>query len=409
MDSIREAQIRDHANPREKEKAISGLRNAVKKLKILEAKRQGLVEGSRKREKLDSKIEDCKFDMYVDGMLLEQHVKPSVLAFVSKLSMQMQQKLPRELRDMIYIYIFRLPKDAGETESHFTERSLLDPGLVGLDIAREGAEIYYRHNHLEELWSIKDLLLSDVFQIGVKPYEHIRNLRFDQNYATMYNLQIDPRFATPRTNRRKPYSSWINISTEWPSELETYEDKRKDISALLKLSRPENISILLRTSLDDDIDGHRIFFNILQVMRDVLYYLTRTGVKVHIEHRNDSDDNSRTLLKTQGDVIYAKKAKGKENWEGLNPSDRYWPRLPPDYECYRDRYVKTIYSHLKQRWGLEREMILGFPKHEAGAPPPDDMRGYVDPACFSAVGQMPYETDYIKKSRKERRRREKRE
>ncbi|KAI4923412.1 hypothetical protein J4E85_008450 [Alternaria conjuncta] len=115
----------------------------------------------------------------------------------------MQARLPRELRDLIYDYIwdedflgltsgYMSPAAGSSTYlwlkphlrprgGHSTKPIVINPGYVDLDTAREALEAYYRVSAyrkdaflVRSPERIRSLLHDDVFNLGVLPTEHLR-------------------------------------------------------------------------------------------------------------------------------------------------------------------------------------------------------------------------------------------
>ena len=115
----------------------------------------------------------------------------------------MQARLPRELRDVIYNYIWDeaylgltpgyISRVTGGTsipwsihhshapDDRSTRPIVIHPAYVDPDTAREALEVYYRASaHRKDFFLVRNfgrlhtLLHDDVFKLGIRPAEHLR-------------------------------------------------------------------------------------------------------------------------------------------------------------------------------------------------------------------------------------------
>jgi hypothetical protein len=148
----------------------------------------------------------------------------------------------------------------------------MNPAFVGMPMAMEVAEVYYAQNwfYCTTEMDLKEMLLGDPFDLGIKPFEHIRRLR----------VRVDiPRQA---------FTSC--------TEHEVLADKDEHIKLLdvITHKRQLSIEIILTTDITnqggDKLDNEIQMYNILEMIRQPVYDLIFAGT--HVEVRQVDDEHN---------------------------------------------------------------------------------------------------------------------
>ncbi|KAF2647349.1 hypothetical protein K491DRAFT_313682 [Lophiostoma macrostomum CBS 122681] len=154
-------------------------------------------------------------------------------------ALALQERLPREIRDMIYrnIYTSRLycvdvtetSEAEGYKENYKPDYALLNPAFVGFDMAQEAAEIYYRHNNFRLAdRELKRFLEKSFYQVGVRPADHIRKIWIVVAYGVLESVAS----YFPKTCEELP-----------AQELVMYERTRGNLSHLAQLRNKDQLTI----------------------------------------------------------------------------------------------------------------------------------------------------------------------
>jgi hypothetical protein len=165
---------------------------------------------------------------------------------------------------------------------------------VGIEMVREAAEVYYRHNEFRlDDDKLKELLGKDVFQVGVRPADHIRKLWVPIAYGI---IEEDVQFGMAQSFFP---TDDADIDDLRAGELRLYEDGRKKLSHLLLLKNRDQLDIRLQifTVLEDETQDRRRFCNILESMRDTMYDLMHSGAEIRLEHYNREGNFGHDLIR----------------------------------------------------------------------------------------------------------------
>jgi hypothetical protein len=206
----------------------------------------------------------------------------------------------------------------------------MNPSYVGKEMAYEIAETYYKEN---DFWTTTEqylpkLLFTDYHGIGIKPYEHVRQIRLcikingggntpDEELARLDDAHTHLRNLCLITHKNS-FSIYINLTTFYdPLD---HSDQSGDPPMLYA------------------IDDERRMFNVLEMFRQPVYELLHAGSQVTILHSNrkwwnaddqsedDPDTGYRTLTKYgrfRGDVTVAENnffCMNKEIWDRVRLS-----------------------------------------------------------------------------------------
>ncbi|KAF1849775.1 uncharacterized protein K460DRAFT_411598 [Cucurbitaria berberidis CBS 394.84] len=176
------------------------------------------------------------------------------------------RSFPREIRDLVYryvvitdVYMTRIGPNGLYEQPHY---HAMDPAFVGEDMAKEIAEVYYSKSnfYFVENTLIPDLIKGDPFDIGIKPFQHIRRLNIT------FSL------------RDIPQSKELQI-------LELFEIFSQ-LLPLLQISRLELLRVQFIVETDFrkpySIDDECLMLNFLETIRIPMYMLLWQESKVSL-------------------------------------------------------------------------------------------------------------------------------
>jgi hypothetical protein len=157
----------------------------------------------------------------------------------------------------------------GKSQDYQSSYFAMNPAFVGMSMAIEIAEVYYAQNrfYCTTETDLKEMLLGDPFDLGIKPFEHIRRLC----------VRVD----VPR----RAYTTC--------TEYEILAGKYDCIKLLDMIThkRQLSIKIILITDLTnqggDKLDNERQMYNILEMIRQPVYDLMFTGSHVEVRQVDD--------------------------------------------------------------------------------------------------------------------------
>ena len=261
---------------------------------------------------------------------VDAYAKLQLEPLLSKLALH--KRLPRELREMVYTYIYgnqyieldrrSWPSDysrSDRTGDLTPDSAWLNPDFVGLDMAREGAEIYYQKNTFQ----LHDSQLKDLFQPqydhGMDPTQYLRKLSVAVRYA---DITDDLQYGSENFfNVSRPYLERDPDKYISPTEeLALYEERREALYHILRLQRREQLAIFI--TLDTVMTGsqvrfanHRHLFNILEMVREPVYELMHAGADVSVRQFNVRHDTFRDFVPTPRDPNHNIFKLTKEEWE----------------------------------------------------------------------------------------------
>lgn len=312
----------------------------------------------------------------------EASAKAVSFPFLTQLHSAMQTYLPRELRDMIYAYLF--PNDQGimtgdlvrfpapvfnrdffvntelpdehhyntwlESEIEVTNRSfqagtqnvdkpggwLLDASYVSKDMARDLAEIYYSSYGFElRIPKMKAFLHDDPTKTGFKPVEHIRK-----------HLDI---FVETTMSAGQMENAWASTA----NETEFLDRIYTTLKDLLLLSHIREIPITMRIGTcsplhESQMEGDRRFYNVMEAIREPIYDMLHAGVNLEVSHISFATSKVRIISNEPCNFFRL----GKEMWQ--NERQTHGPSWRPssNFVTRENCQQGTLQQLLAQRWSF---------------------------------------------------------
>lgn len=214
---------------------------------------------------------------------VELYAKQECRRFSEELALH--QKLPRELRDLIYMHL------VGEcyrfSEQSMQDSELMDPKFVGPHMAYEVAEMHYRQHWIKlDHDRLKLFLTQGQFNNGVRPADHISKLEVTIRFGNL---------GSPLLMNHRSFYDGLSPA----EEIDMYKKLRDNFSSLLLLPKQNSLrlEVEIHTVLSNrnELLSHMRFYNILMAIRDSMYDLSHAGVKFNLCHFNEIEENVRNL------------------------------------------------------------------------------------------------------------------
>ncbi|KAH5406164.1 hypothetical protein HBI46_195220 [Parastagonospora nodorum] len=232
----------------------------------IQKQREAFVQKHQELEKSKKNLEDEEYNFRVQTTMLAIELTAHSKSACLELATEFYAIMPREVRDLVYSYLYRSvdspqdkrSKDKMEPGPDHLRRSIphwQSKEYVGHEFAREYTEFFYEHTQLQfkAHWccmeALDDLLLRDPFGYGFTPVDLIRAI-----------------YITFRGPRRKV--------TE--NVFESFRDQSK---VLLKLKQSTQVTfrIQLETMFVDETVELDFLLKVLKLLAPMLYNFKKHG------------------------------------------------------------------------------------------------------------------------------------
>ncbi|KAF1948939.1 hypothetical protein CC80DRAFT_497849 [Byssothecium circinans] len=281
-------------------------------------------------------------------ILFEKCAKEDVRPVLEALHGAMRERLPLEIRTLIYTYLVSAPwphhrnatnvvhigrercidehyrdiifparKAAwrfshlaffmGTVDVHELGGWLLNPEYVGPAMAREMAEVYYssKEFHVDDIGHLKELLMSDRSGTGFKPYDFIRG-----------------KFTVETT-------IWLT-SPDTTSEYARLHGLYEELNSLNLLTRKSQLEVDIRMLILTPMwmsegEGVRRLYNVMEAVRTPIYDLRYSGAKVTLKVVTERSFAT-SLISSEpiNNSVWDREAWGREKTrEGWVPSENF--------------------------------------------------------------------------------------
>ena len=181
------------------------------------------------------------------------------------------------------------------------DRCLLRPEHAGLQVAREACEMYYSRNHFmfNQARNLRPFLIVDLFHLGIRPHEHVRNLHIpfrceplnlNSELEECRDGKLEEKFLQSRVGRLEKAFASIEDKSRLCIELgiHTIFGGRKDVYP------PPDDPAWKR-------DVQRKFFNILEAVWGLYWGLREAAAELRVRqhdnyYRFHNEDNEFVLF-----------------------------------------------------------------------------------------------------------------
>jgi hypothetical protein len=161
---------------------------------------------------------------------------------------------------------------AGDERTTIHERYVLQPYYVGSQTAREASETYYSKNSFCLVFDkyLHDFLTVDLFRVGVRPYEHVRDIKVSFRCEPLTEKLADCKNGEKET---------AFFKTKMERLLQGF--------ALTKDNPRLHVTLMACTAFDEEMvegETQRSYFNILEALWRPYMALREAGIAVELEH-----------------------------------------------------------------------------------------------------------------------------